>query len=105
MMIASLRHTLTARRTAAGVSLRALERFGPGLDRSGFARFESGDSLPRDLDGAVLAYARALGVEPQGLWAEALALFADDPDGTLATTALRGRRALADLEGKGSAAP
>lgn len=98
MMISTLRHVLSARRIEAGVSFSKLEAAGPGLDRSGYARFEAGESLPRNLDGVIDAYAVVLGTEPTLLWADALAAWVDDPNGLLSSTALRGRQALAALE-------
>jgi lambda repressor-like predicted transcriptional regulator len=98
-MTAALRHVLAARRATAGISLRDLEKHGAGISYASLSRFENG-AVPEYLDRVVCAYARALDVAPSELWREALRVCEADPTGAIATTSLRGRRAVGECSAK-----
>lgn len=73
-MFRSLAEVCHETRTSANVKLTTIAHLAE-RDQSAIYRFESGVSVPRDMETVVDAYAKACGVPPAALWAGALRRF------------------------------
>jgi hypothetical protein len=71
-MISWLATVCKTTREYADVKLATIAK-AAGKDQSAVYRFEQGESMPRDIDAMVSAYAEVTGVPSQHIWADALA--------------------------------